>query len=1200
MDKQRPDQARLSFHLLGSQRIHQNHRPLPLLTGKPLSLLAYFLLHPHQSHPREVLAELFWPDSTADRGRRNLSDVLYRLRQAIPGNWLVTDTFTVRLNGGTDLWVDVWAFREAADQKDRRHLDRAVDLYAGDLLPELYDDWLLIYRVELQERFVDVLLRLSAACEQEAHYPEALGHYRRILQIDPAREEAFRGCMRTLARMGRLADALDAYEQLVDLLDRELSAPPARESRELAEQLFRELELQRQAAAQDRTDLLHPTFVGRIQERALLLSAIEEATRGHGAMLAIGGPPGIGKTRLLEEVAAGAEWRDVTVVWGQTPELPGNSPYAALQQAIVAALSGPRAAQVESLLEPAVLAAVAPLFPAWQSLVELPELPLDAARLRFGQAVAAVLAALADIRPLVIVLDDLHWSEPALWQLLESLMPTLLGHRLVFLFAYRRPGIETHAGWIILQRWEREGLLRALRLGPLSLADVARLLAHGREGEAAALWAQSGGSPFYLVQMFAGQSGALSTQTEALQSRLAKFQPETVSAVEAAAVLGRSVPYRLWAACTHLPARALIAAAETLAEQLILLPGEAGYTFVHDIVHEVIYRTIPEERRRELHLQAAHVLAVQDVGNLRGRTFHLEQAGRESEAGMLYAAITEQALAQYAFAEALDAMARMLQFVETQPTAERITLLLETARIAGVLGDAEQQQAALRESRAIADAIARPDLRLDAEAGIADLEAKTGHHEEAGQRFAVALQLAEELEDDRRTLDILLAWADLNARLGENEAAKLQFERAAALARRLPDPVKEGRALEGLGWVQASMGAPEDEVVGWMEAALRVHESSGDVFETARTRLSLFSLLQAAGRWDRFLKMEDIVVNGLRAVQYRRGEAAAHQAICWVRSSLGDYIAAEAAALEAKRLFEAIDDRLGVSISTGALGFVAQQTGQLDVAHNYFTDALAIVRALGSKLHEGFALQDLGMLLVRQEAYAQAVPCLRQAHENWAHTGERLNRLRCEAVLALALVELDQQAEAAQWTNRCWKAFVEEQSTGSELLNWYNELYVLLKRWDRSDDARRVLDAAYQELLRQARSLPTPDLQARFLTRVPVHRSIAGEHLDRQSNPRSIAMRLAHKDAPLGRPLTGDEVVFVTWTLCDSTDDLYENKAERRRHVLQRLLAESAAQNAAPTDDDLAEALGVSRRTILRDMEALAAAGIPIITRSRS
>ena len=105
--------------------------------------------------------------------------------------------------------------------------------------------------------------------------------------------------MRTLAYMGRLADALDTYEQLVDLLDRELSAPPALESRELAEQLFRELELQRQAAAEDRTDLLRPPFVGRIQERAVLLSAIEEAVRGHGAMLAVGGPPGIGKTRLI-------------------------------------------------------------------------------------------------------------------------------------------------------------------------------------------------------------------------------------------------------------------------------------------------------------------------------------------------------------------------------------------------------------------------------------------------------------------------------------------------------------------------------------------------------------------------------------------------------------------------------------------------------------------------------------------------------------------------------------------------------------------------------------------------------------------------------------------------------------------------------------------------------------------------------------
>ena len=689
-------------------------------------------------------------------------------------------------------------------------------------------------------------------------------------------------------------------------------------------------------------------------------------------------------------------------------------------------------------------------------------------------------------------------------------------------------------------------------------------------------------------------------QTEALQARLAKLGPETVSALEAAAVLGRSVPYRLWAACTHLPARTLIVAAEALAEALILLPDEAGYTFVHDIVHEVVYQTISEERRHALHLQAAHVLAVQDAGNLRGRAYHLEKAGHESDAGALYVTIAEQALTQFAFTEAMDGLARALRFVETEPTARRASLLLEIARIADVLGDAEYQRGALLESQAIADEIAHPDLRLDADVGMADLDAKTGQHEAAGRRFAAALQLAEELQDDRRTLDILLAWADLNTRLGENESAKHQFERAVALARDLQEPVKEGRALEGLGWVQASMGAPEDEVVAWMEAALLVHESSGDGFETARTRLSLFSLLQAAGHWDRFLEMEQTVVDGLRAVQYRRGEGAAQQAICWVRSSLGDYAAAEAAALEAKRLFEAIDDRLGVSISTSALGFVAQQTGELDVAHRYYTDALAIVHALGSKLHEGFALQDLGMLLVRQGEYAAAIPYLRQAHEDWEHTGERLNRLRCEAILALALVETGEQAEAREWTDRCWQAFVEEPSTGSELLNWYDELHRLLRRWDRGDDARRVLDTAYQELMRQAHSLPTPDLQTRFLKRVPVHQSIAAEYLGRQANPTSIIVHLAHKDAPLGRPLTADEIVTVSWTVCDVIDDLYENKAERRRHVIQRLLAEATAQDAAPTDDDLAKALGVSRRTILRDMEALAAAGIRPLTRSRS
>ncbi len=95
-------------------------------------------------------------------------------------------------------------------------------------------------------------------------------------------------------------------------------------------------------------------------------------------------------------------------------------------------------------------------------------------------------------------------------------------------------------------------------------------------------------------------------------------------------------------------------------------------------------------------------------------------------------------------------------------------------------------------------------------------------------------------------------------------------------------------------------------------------------------------------------------------------------------------------------------------------------------------------------------------------------------------------------------------------------------------------------------------------------------------------------------------MRLACASAPLGRRLSGEDYRQITWTLYAPEDDRFERPEQRRQHILRRLLAEAAAQGAAPTDDDLASALGVSRRTVLRDMQQLGAHGQRPTTRRRT
>ena len=129
----------------------------------------------------------------------------------------------------------------------------------------------------------------------------------------------------------------------------------------------------------------------------------------------------------------------------------------------------------------------------------------------------------------------------------------------------------------------------------------------------------------------------------------------------------------------------------------------------------------------------------------------------------------------------------------------------------------------------------------------------------------------------------------------------------------------------------------------------------------------------------------------------------------------------------------------------------------------------------------------------------------------------------------------------------------------------------------------------------------TPDLRRQFFERVPVNRAIVrGPRSERLAGRPRRSVELARHDAPLGRTLRDDERVVVRWTLHAPDDDAIADKGARRRHRLVRLIEEAAAAGAAPTDDDLAAALGVSRRTILRDIELLAASPALSQTRRRA
>ncbi len=234
--------------MLGGLRVRQGDREITRFsTQKTAVLLAYLAHHLREAHPREVLAERLWPGRSPKQGRVSLSAALSSLRRQLEppgvprGAIIQGDRFSVRLNPAavtTDVLDFHAALRQAAGADSTvgrlQHLHDAVALYAGELLPGFYEDWVLVEQRRLADEYFEAALSLTTLLEQTGDIERAIEVARTALSHDPLREEAHGELMRLHAASGQPVTALRQYAELKKLLADELGEGPSAATERLA------------------------------------------------------------------------------------------------------------------------------------------------------------------------------------------------------------------------------------------------------------------------------------------------------------------------------------------------------------------------------------------------------------------------------------------------------------------------------------------------------------------------------------------------------------------------------------------------------------------------------------------------------------------------------------------------------------------------------------------------------------------------------------------------------------------------------------------------------------------------------------------------------------------------------------------------------------------------------------------------------
>lgn len=761
----------LEIALFGSPAFRYRGRTLRLaLPRNALRLLAHLLLE-REVKSRERIAFALWPDDDEAGARANLRRHLHLVQRALPtppapAPWILADTTSLSWNASAPVRFDVAAFEDACGAGGDP--EAAVALYRGELLAGWDDEWLQSRRERTRTLVTNALGALVSSLRCRRMPDRALVCAQRLRELDPWREDTLREVMALRYESGDRSGALAEFERFTAEVAVELGVAPMPETRALYEALVedRGIASPRTAPAPARTPdepRERWPFVGRAAERARLDDAWARVRDGAGEMIVVHGEAGVGKSRLLEEFATQIVAQAGRTMIGRTSPVE-SIPLQAFADALRSALPLLRAIDVA----PECLGILCTLVP--QLAVErpgLPEPPVLSApqeRSRLYDAVTTVLAALADVRPVLLVLEDLHWAGASTLALLEYVARRIPSSRILLVATYREEATpRTHALRDLRRRLEAERLVRPLAVGALDSEAIRDLLARVLDEPpqrcaaiAAELFRRSDGNAFFLHEMLraCARAGSLDVERRRweddvglsrlpipenlaawLRERIERLPAHARTVVEVAATAGRTFSLELVRDVSGIDERCILDALDRLIdERIVREQGTHGdFGFSHALVRSAVYDALPEPVRRRRHRRVASVL--EQLYPERRTELAIELAdhydsGEEPQRAAAYYALgASRAAAVFANHEAVGHVRRGLEL--SDDPALRLTLLQLAETLYGRLGERVPQRAtiarlvalatALRDTDALADALHR---RVELERACGDRDAE--------------------------------------------------------------------------------------------------------------------------------------------------------------------------------------------------------------------------------------------------------------------------------------------------------------------------------------------------------------------------------------------------------------------------------------------------------------------------------------------
>ncbi len=299
----------LDIRLLGKFEIRLDDQPVEISSRPARLLLAYLVLTRGVQHPREKLAGVLWPDSSEANARKNLRQALWHLRKAIGDAHLLADASSLAFDNESDHWLDIIHLEDTADED----LEAEVAVYAGELLPGFYEEWILLERDRLNAAYERKMQLLMDQLVREQRWTEAVEWAERWIAQGHVPEPAYRALLIAHAATGEIPKVEAVFRRCADTLHHQIGVEPSKETQDLFQSLIAAGGIPEEFGTDRSVEGRHATprrialpaqptpFIGRVNELADVEHSLKD-TR----LLSLIGPGGIGKTRLAIKAAEGA------------------------------------------------------------------------------------------------------------------------------------------------------------------------------------------------------------------------------------------------------------------------------------------------------------------------------------------------------------------------------------------------------------------------------------------------------------------------------------------------------------------------------------------------------------------------------------------------------------------------------------------------------------------------------------------------------------------------------------------------------------------------------------------------------------------------------------------------------------------------------------------------------------------------------